>query len=57
MAEAAEKVAVARLARATPKPWAPEPPPLSDEDAATMFAVLEHHHVAYAVIGGMAAAL
>ena len=34
-----------------------EPPPLSDEDAAAIFSVLDRHGVDYVVIGGMAAAM
>jgi len=40
--------------RARPEPVAP---PLADEDAAAMFAVLDSHQVAYVVIGGLAAAM
>jgi hypothetical protein len=55
--EAGEKAAAARRARAKPARVEVEPPPLSDEDAAALFAVLDRHRVDYVVIGGMAAAM
>ena len=51
-----EKAGAARRARAKPRVVV-EPPPLSDEDAAAIFAVLDRHRVDYVVIGGMAAAM
>ena len=58
VAQAAARAATARAAhdqrRARPEPIAP---PLADEDAAAMFAVLDLHNVAYVVIGGLAAAM
>lgn len=58
VAEAAARAATARAAqrqrRARPEPVAP---PLADEDAAAMFAVLDNHQVRYVVIGGLAAAM
>lgn len=58
VAEAAAKAQAARAAqhqrRARPELVAP---PLADEDAATMFSVLDDHQVRYVVIGGLAAAM
>lgn len=58
VAEAGAKAAAARgaqrLRRARVEPVAP---PLADEDAAAMFAVLDDHQVRYVVIGGLAAAM
>ncbi len=58
VAEAAARADAARAAqrerRARPEPTAP---PLADEDAAAMFAVLDDHQVRYVVIGGLAAAM
>ena len=55
--EAGQKAAAARRARARPARVVVAPPPLSDEDAAAIFAVLDRHRVDYVVIGGMAAAM
>lgn len=56
-AEAAAKAAQARAAHVRRRPAPPGLPPLADEDAAAIFAVLDRHRVAYVVIGGMAAAM
>jgi hypothetical protein len=55
--EAAAKAAAARAARSRARPAPAGPPPLADEDAAAIFSTLDHHRVAYVVIGGMAAAM